>query len=51
MFHPETIFRVMDGSILYRIWLPIVFHTSFAAAVVWLYWHYQYSNPLFHLTL
>lgn len=50
MFHPGTIFRFMDGSILYRIWLPIVFHTGFAAAVVWLYTNGHYSTALFHLT-
>jgi hypothetical protein len=50
MFHPGNILAFLDGSIIYRIWLPILFHTSFAAIVVALYWLYHMSIPNLILT-
>ena len=41
MCHPATIFSLLDGSIIYRIWLPISLHTAFAALIVALYWIYN----------
>ena len=45
MCQPATIFRLFDGSIIYRVWLPIFIHTSFAALIVTLYWIYHLSKP------
>ena len=38
MCAPGHVFRLLDGSVVYRIWLPITFHTLFATLIVILYW-------------
>jgi len=43
MCYPGNIFRFLDGSVIYRIWLPVVLHTFFAALIVTLYWIYDFS--------
>jgi hypothetical protein len=43
MCTPGNIFRILDGSIIYRIWLPVSLHTLFAALIVTLYWVYRIS--------
>ena len=46
MCYPGNIFRFLDGSVIYRIWLPVVLHTLFAALIVTLYWIYDFSMNL-----